>query len=329
MEKSRPVIDLHLRPEFTYELVQAIPYAKWLHDCGNLGTVYTSKGMAPYYFFAENVEEVYNERTVDNKLSGVLDLPNTWLHHNAVALTGKDYSELTEEQRVDVNGVLDYLKWSPPDYRSQWQSQADAEFDFKRPVIIINNQFNIEKNRYPTRYFSIECLYELFNILTTAGYTVIYNRPNNTEFVIDENEKNTINAGLKLEADVEGIGVISDYDLCEYYDHVILFRDMYNEFEDDYTYNEFQLMLYCVADGFIGLVGGAGTLSCYYKRPTVMYATVSRAIADGYWKPTSYYQILSDQNAYPIIDKRTDQIARGGHDYSELYSTVKKTILVV
>ena len=85
--------DLHLRPEFTYELVLGVPYAKWLHDNDMLGTVYTSVGMTPYYYFADNVEAIYTERTVDNKQSGVLELPNTWLHHNAVNVFGKDYGE--------------------------------------------------------------------------------------------------------------------------------------------------------------------------------------------------------------------------------------------
>jgi hypothetical protein len=312
------MINLHLRPEFTYELVQAIPYAKWLHDRGELGTVYVCNGMAPYYFFADNVVEKYDQRTIDNKTSGVLQLPNTWLHHNAEAVMGKDYSLLTEEEKVEANGVLDYTKWTPPDYRAEYQEDAKNHIAFDKPLIIINNQYNIEKGMMPTRYFSIECLYDMFSTLEEAGYQVVYNRPRNTEFTIDENEHNTIRNGLKLQADVAGVGIMTDYDLCKHFDNVVTFESLHATYEQ-YTYNEFQLRLFCLAEGFVGLVGGAGTLSCYYHKPTIMYGTVSRAIADGYWKPTSYYQKLSDRNAYPVIDKRTEQIARGGHDYSELH----------
>ena len=45
-------VHLKLCPEFTYELVLGVPYAYWLHKNGMLGSVTTSKGMKPYYWFA-------------------------------------------------------------------------------------------------------------------------------------------------------------------------------------------------------------------------------------------------------------------------------------
>lgn len=311
-------IDLNLRPEFTYELVLGIPYANYLQSIGRLGKVNVCIGMRPYYFFADEVNEVFTNRTVDNKKSGILDLPNDWLHHNAVSLTGKDYSELTEQEKVEVNGVLDYKEWLPPDYTKAYDG---SHIDMDK-LIVINNQFNVEKLRFPTRFFSIECLFNMFYTLTQKGYTIVYNRPENTEFIIDENEVKTLKAGLKLEALVEGHGIMSDYDLAEQVSGVYNFKQLWKK--SGMSYNEFQLNLYAKAVGFIGVVGGAGTLAAYYKKPTVLYATVSRAIADGYFSEDSYYQKLSDGNVHPIVDKREDQLKRGGNDYTELLEKINE-----
>ena len=130
---------------------------------------------------------------------------------------------------------------------------------------------------------------------------------------------------MNLIANVEGLGIMTDYELTEHYDGVSLFKDLLSD--SNYSYNEYQLRLFDRADGFIGLVGGAGTLSSFYKKPTIMYATVSRARRISYWTPDSYYQVLSDQNAHPIIDDRQHQLRRGCHDYTELYKKIKELFL--
>ena len=75
-------------------------------------------------------------------------------------------------------------------------------------------------------YFDIKCLYEIFNYLTDKGYTVIYKRPKNTEFPLDQNEMVTLHNKETLSFDVDGIGNISDYNLTKWYDDVILFDDI-------------------------------------------------------------------------------------------------------
>ena len=326
-------IDLHLRPEFTYELVLGVPYAKWLHDNKMLGTVYTSRGMRPYYYFAHLVIEQYDQRTIDNNHSGVNSLPNNWLHHNAMAIFGRDYSVLTDAEKVKANGVLDYTKWTPPNYLDEYKDcklYIKYKEKFTKPLIIINNQFNIEKGMYPTRFYDIECLYIMIEMLKDK-YQIVYNRPTNTEFVIDENENASVLYNMSLEADVEGFGKITDFELMKHYPGTVyLFSDLLKESNDRESglgYNDFQLRLFARAHGFIGLVGGAGTLSCFYKKPTIMYESVSRAIAPGYWSKDSYYQMLSGGNAHPVIDKRDDQIARGGHDYHRLYELIDELFL--
>jgi hypothetical protein len=37
--------------------------------------------MKPFYYFCDNVEEVYDHRTIDNAAAGLESLPNNWIHH--------------------------------------------------------------------------------------------------------------------------------------------------------------------------------------------------------------------------------------------------------
>ena len=52
--------------EFASELVCVVPYANWLHHNNKLEKVITSKGMKPFYYFCDNVEEVFGSRTFDS-----------------------------------------------------------------------------------------------------------------------------------------------------------------------------------------------------------------------------------------------------------------------
>ena len=121
---------------------------------------------------------------------------------------------MTEEETTKINGVLDYSEWTPPPFEQHYKNDR---FIFDKPIVVINNSFNIEANTMPTRYFSIECLYEMFTYLTENNYMVVYRRPKNKELpTMDQNEINTIQKLGDIEADVEGIGHLTDYKLTEY-----------------------------------------------------------------------------------------------------------------
>ena len=212
---------IKINSEFASELVCVIPYTYWLHERGELEKVITSKGMKPFYYFCDDVEERFEVRTFDVNTNGLQDVPNNWIHHNSYAVVGRDHSELSEEEQSEVNGVLDYSQWTPPPYVDYYKTD---EFNHLKPYIIVNSNYNVEYGNDITqsmRYFDIKTLYETFNHLIDKGYTVIYKRPNNTEFTLDQNEMVTLGGKFMLTADVEGVGVISDYDLCNYYDKVI------------------------------------------------------------------------------------------------------------
>ena len=211
---------IDLRPEFGLEIALGIPYSYWLHQRGELEKVITCKGMKPFYYFCDDVEEVYEQRTIDNSAAGLDSLPNNWIHHNAVAMFGESHGDLTEKERIKSNGVLDYGKWIPPKYKEHYKND---EIIFEKPIIVVSNRYNIEHGNPPIGYFDIPVLYEIFNYLTERGYVVIYKRPRNIEFPLDQNEMNALAHGYdNIVADVDGVGLITDYDLAGYYDDVIL-----------------------------------------------------------------------------------------------------------
>ena len=291
-------------PEFASELVCVIPHVYWLHQKGLLEKVITSKEMKPFYYFCDDVEEYFDMRTLDNRNSGLEDMPNEWVHHNAEAVTGKDYSELSEEEQDNVNGVLDYSEWIPPPYLEHYKTN---EFKFEKPVIVVNNNYNIEYGKPITeslRFFDIKTLYDIFSYLTENGYTVVYKRPDNTEFTLDQNEMSTLDSKLLLTADVAGVGIISDYDLCEYFDGNVINMNKMKKDYPQYDYNEFQLKLFSSAEGFVTTNGGGGILCSYFQKPVVMYIPHGKELRTNYvTNKDSYLNKLSENNIHPVLDE--------------------------
>jgi hypothetical protein len=307
---------LDLNPEFGYELVCSMPYAYWLKQQGEYVKVVTSKGMKPFYWFCDEVEEKYNFRSIDNHNNGVQNLPNNWIHHNSLAVLGKDYSTLTEEEQYEANGWLDYSKWIAPPL---CETYSDFEINLPDNYVVISNRFNFEHGKPPVGYFDIEFLYNAFNYFKEKGYNVIYKRPDNTEFATDPNEFTNSN----ITANVEGLGVITDYQLTEYYDNVFLLNDIIDSI--DGTYNEAQLKIFARSKGFIAMGGGSSILCSYFNKPVIIYVNTSRDIRPGYFEGNSYFNKLSNAKIIPVIDTLDQIKERGYRDYSQVYLHMKNT----
>ncbi len=309
------IIDLN--PEFGYELVCAAPYAYWLKEQGEYVKVVTSKGMKPFYWFCDEVEEKYTTRSVDNSSNGVQNLPNSWIHHNALAIFGKDYSLLTEEEQKQANGWLDYSQWVAPPYAEKYYKK---EVPALSNYVIISNRFNLEHGQTPIGYFDIESLYTMFNLLTEKGYNIIYKRPRNTEFATDPNELQN----RDILANVEGQGVITDYQLTEYFENVYLFDDIVNQVGG--TYNEAQLAIYSSAEGFISMGGGSSILCSYFNKPVIIYVNTSKDIRPGYFEGESYFNKLSKAKVVPVVDTLDEIVKRGYRDYSKVFESIKEVL---
>ena len=307
------IIDVH--PEFGYELVCSIPYAYHLHKKNKLEKVVTCKGMKPFYYFCDNVEEKYEHRSVNNFNNGVQNLPNGWIHHNAKAVFGKDYSKLTKEQQEKANGWLDYSEWTPPPYKDVYY---DKSLDLPEKYVVIQNRYNLEHGQPPLGYFDIECLYNIFNHLTENGYSVVYKRPLNTEFVRDQNEL----IGNNIQSEVEGHGMITDFDLCNYYENVYTIDSIIKKIGK--SYNESQLNIFSRASGFISMGGGSSCFSAYFGKPVLIYVNTSGDIRPKYFEGESYFKKLSKAPIYPVVDKLDEIKKRGYRDYTKLYKYMKE-----
>jgi len=306
---------INVRPEFGYDLVCAAPYAYWLHQQGKLEKIITCKGMQPFYYFCNNIEERYTNRSINNNTNGVQNLPNNWIHHNAMAVKGKAYNELTYDEQVEVNGVLDYKQWIAPPYKDVYH---DKTINVPEKYVVISNRYNKEHGDEPIGYFDIESLYYMFDYFTSIGYNVIYKRPMNTEFATDENEWQS--SGIV--ADVEGHGVISDFDLVNRFDNVHLLDDIIKEIGDDYNIS--QLKIFARSSGFVSMGGGSSILCSYFKVPVIIYVNTSKDIRPGYFEGDSYFHKLSNAPIHPIVDTKENIIARGYKDYTNVYNKIKE-----
>ena len=301
--------------EFASELVCVIPYVYWLHQNNQLEKVITSRGMTPFYYFCDNVEERFEYRTFDVNVNGLKDVPNEWIHHNALSVFGRPFSELTEDEESEVHGVLDYSEWVPPPYKDYYQTD---QFNHMKPYIVVNNNYNIESANMITesrRYFDITTLNNIFNYLEDVGYSVIYKRPNNTEFAPDQNEMMTLEQGIVLRENTT-VGVMSDYEMCDYYSNVHNMDGF--DYGDDYSYNEFQLECFSGASGFITPNGGGGILCSYFQKPVLFYVPRGKELRPRYLtKENSYIKKLSDADIHVVLDEGDI------NDYSKLITKMK------
>ena len=124
---------------------------------------------------------------------------------------------------------------------------------------------------------------------------------------------------IYLTADVAGVGIMSDYDLCEHFEgNVIDMNKMKKEYPQ-YDYNTFQLKLFSSAEGFVTTNGGGGILCSYFQKPVVMYIPHGKELRTNYvTNKDSYLNKLSENNIYPVIDEGNM------NNYSKVIEKIKK-----
>lgn len=298
---------IEVNPEFASEIVLCVPYAYYLHKNDLLECVITSKGMKPFYYFCNDVKESFTSRSLDN-LVALKDVPNKWIHNSEAG--GKR------------NGVIDYNEWIVPPYREYYKNNL---FDDLKPYIVVNNIYNVEPGPYgykPYRYFDIKNLYDMFVSLTEKGYNVIYKRPLNNEFVIDQSEQVTLTSNLKITADVENLGTITDFDLIKYFNKVYNLNDLHKKY--NLEYNELQLKLFSESEGFVTVNGGGGILCAYFDKPVIKYVNKGKELRPMYLEyPDSYINKLSCAKVYPVFDNFEEWPKNGGRNYTKLISTIE------
>ena len=292
--------NIETNPEFASEVVLSIPYCYYLHQRGQLGKVTVCNGMKPFYYFADNVVEGFSQRSLDNP-TALKDIPNKWLHHSH-----------------GVDGVIDYTEWETPPYKEVYRTDI---FDDIKPFVIVNNIFNAPW--LENGCLDIKSLYDIFTYLTESGYKVVYKRPENKEFILDQNEIMTPSSDIT--ADVEGIGVITDYELCDYFENVININKLWKD--TDLDYSTLNLNLFAETEGFITPSGAGSQLCAYFGKPIVMHVTRGREVErPGYLThPDCFYKKLSNAPLHLIYDDHKKWNGNpSNRKYDELNQVVKK-----
>lgn len=299
--------------EFGIELALAVPYAYWLHENGQLDTVITSKGMTPFYYFCNDVREEFTSRTIDNAAAGLNELPNNWIHGDTKAGTVMTHP-----------GVLDYSQWKLPPYKQYYKNDI---FKFDKPTVFLTNIFNHPDNSDIRHYHHIPLLglYNIFNILRDKGYNVIYKRENNknSSITYDQNESNTYYANMDIIANVEGHGIMTDYELVTYFDNVQLFSDIVKQYTE-MSYNEVQLKLLANCDKYISVCGGSAILTSCFGGTNVIYVTQGRELRPNYFSDAGYFHQLSKAKIIPVIDTVEEIKNRGYHDIDKIIKIIEK-----
>ena len=267
--------------------------------------------MKPFYYFADDVEEVFNERTLDNSI-GLKDVPNKWLHNS--------------EAGGRRHGVIDYSEWECPPFREHYRNNL---FDDLKPFVVVNNIFNIEPGDggfKPYRYFDMKNLCQIFNYLVNNGYNVVYKRPDNTEFTLDQNEENYkyhyVTSKLKGHI-VDGHGLVNDWELCGFIEKVYLINDLIDKHDMDY--NTFNLNLFAETEGFVTINGGGSQFCACFGKPMVIYTTKGPELRPGYLEQDdSYIKMLSNAEVHPVFDFWEEHEKNGGRNYDLLNETIIK-----
>ena len=300
--------------EFGVELALAVPYAYWLHEQGQLDTVITSKGMKPFYYFCDDVRDEFTTRTIDNAAAGLNELPNNWIHGDSKAGTVMTHP-----------GVLDYSQWKLPPYKEYYKNDI---FRFKKPTVFITNIFNHPNNSDVRHYHHIPLigLYNIFNALQDKGYDVIYKRENNknSSITYDQNEQESTHySDTDIIADIEGYGLMTDYELVSYFNNVRLLTDIVDE-HPEMSFNEVQLKLLANCDKYISVCGGSAILSSCFGGTNIIYVTQGKELRPNYFSDDSYFHQLSKAEIIPVFDTVEEIKQRNTHDINRIIKVINE-----
>lgn len=138
-----------------------------------------------------------------------------------------------------------------PDYKSHFKNKK-LKNSFEKDVLIVNNKYNTEWGSRPVNFLDLNTLSEIFKILS-PHFCLIYNRPR----------------GDKISKDNSILHDLGDYDLISRnFPNVI---DI-NELQENYSFNELQLILGSKSIGKISVQGGGSILSSFTGGFNYIYA---------------------------------------------------------
>lgn len=215
---------LEYRGEFGAEITTFIPFVAWLKKEGYLQgcSIKTYHGMRPYYFFLEDQE--YQET---NELRSWLPIDQRYWPNNSTYHA--------------IQGPYHFY----PDFRSHYINRGPK---FDKPVIFMQNKFNVEWGVGPINFMPLKGLKHFFES-TLDRFTIVYSRPGS--FV---NEGYTKDHNTDLD--------YPDLDIINQYNHVIHLEKYCSIQAKDYNQTKLEILAkshrYAAVQG-----GGAHLLACF------------------------------------------------------------------
>lgn len=216
-------IVLDCQCEFGYELQLVLPYAYFLHQRKIPFKTVSSYDTKALYYFSPHHTEAYPTRTDSVQ---TLATPNTSLRWT----------------------TFDYSQWECPPLRDIY---ANDIFVYDKPLVVITNKYTGEWNGPPVNYLSMDVLDTLFGMLSDR-YTVIYNRPMQTQIVGDETTDVAFDDASIL-AKHPGVRPLASLSSA-------------------YSYNRLQLLVYANCKAFISVQGGSSILASFFGGTNIVYA---------------------------------------------------------
>lgn len=209
--------------EYGAEITTFVPFVAWLKQEGLLAgrRIVTYAGMRPYYFFLDDDE------------FGIKPEPRRWLPE------GRRYWPYNSTYTAVKSPWHAY-----PDYRKQFAASGRT---FNRPLLFVQNKFNIEWDIGPINFMPLNSLSMLLNI-TANKFDVVYSRPR---------------AGLRgYSMDHNTFCDYPDRALIQRYPHVLDFEESCEVSGDNY--NQAKLEMLSKSHLFVAVQGGgAHIIACF------------------------------------------------------------------
>lgn len=149
--------EISFNGEFAPELQFVLPFAYWHYMNGTLDKTRSSKYSKELYFFSENHEEAFEERSNEGNYN--FEIPRI--------LYSQDY---------------DIQKWEQVPLKQTYQNPV---YVYEKPILIIANRYNMEWDDAPVSFLSIPVLDSIIKKLRDQ-YTIIYNRPRSQNIIVDD-----------------------------------------------------------------------------------------------------------------------------------------------
>jgi len=212
--------------EFGYELIAVIPFAYWLHTQGKLTGTISNFDSSLFYYFSPNHTE-RDERRHSRKWKDMrLYYDNGDVHRS----------------------ILDLSRWVPPPYKNYY---ANDEYNFKKPLLIVTNKYNLEWKNPPANYLDVPMLEWIFRTYRD-DYEIVYSR-----FRKDMGYDDTV--------DTMDLG---EWDLVK----SMRIKTIQDLKKDGESYNFLQLKLYPHCEKFITVQGGTAILASYFGGDNIIFA---------------------------------------------------------